>query len=58
MNMIRHEHLKLDRAKRLLRANTEQEMIERALDLGIGEEPILLAHRVARAERGFEEALR
>lgn len=60
VNMIRHKHLKLDqtkidRAKKLLRTKTEQETIERALDLVIGEEPILKAHRSLRASGGFEE---
>jgi hypothetical protein len=47
---IRHKHLKLeqtkiDRARRLLRAKTEQETVERALDRVLAEEPILRAHR-------------
>lgn len=61
VNMIRHKHLKLDqtkidRAKKLLRTKTEQETIEQALDLVIGEEPILKAHRAVRASGGFEQA--
>lgn len=61
--MIRHKHLKLDqtkidRAKKLLRAKTEQEAIERALDLVVGEEPILKAHRALRASEGFEDVFR
>lgn len=60
VNMTRHKHLKLDqdkidRAKSLLGAKTEQETIERALDLVLGEEPILKAHRRAKAVGGFEE---
>lgn len=63
VNMIRHKHLKLDqrkidRAKKLLRTKTEQETIERALDLVLGEEPILKAHRAVRASGGFEDAFR
>lgn len=63
MNMTRHKHLKLDqtkidRAKKLLGARTEQETIERALDLVLGEEPILKAHRRLKAVGGFEDALR
>ncbi len=63
MNTVRHKHLKLDqtkidRAKRLLGAKTEQETIERALDLVIGEEPILKAHRALRAAGGFEDVFR
>ena len=47
---IRHKHLKLDqrkldRARRLIRAKTEQETVERALDVLLAEEPILRAHR-------------
>lgn len=55
---IRHKHLKLeqgklDRAKKLLRAKTEQETVERALDVLLGEEPILRAHRKLRGIGGF-----
>lgn len=55
---IRHKHLKLeqrklDRAKRLLRAKTEQETVERALDVLLGEEPILRAHKKLRGIGGF-----
>jgi len=44
VNMTKHKHLKLDqskidRAKKLLGVKTEQETIERALDLVLGEEP-------------------
>ena len=47
---IRHKHLKLDqtkidRARRLFGVKTEQETVERALDLALAEEPILRAHR-------------
>jgi hypothetical protein len=63
MNMTRHKHLKLDqtkidRAKKLLGAKTEQETIEQALDLVLGEEPILKAHRRVKAVGGFEEPFR
>jgi hypothetical protein len=59
MNMTRHKHLKLDqskidRAKKLLGAKTEQDTIEQALDLVLGEEPILKAHRRVRAVGGFD----
>jgi hypothetical protein len=55
---IRHKHLKLDqtkidRAKKLLNAKTEQETIERALDLLLGEDAILRAHRKVRGTGGF-----
>ena len=61
VNMIKHKHLKLDqskidRAKKLLGAKTEQETIERALDLVLGEEPILRVHRRLKAVGGFEDA--
>ncbi len=57
---IRHKHLKLDqakldRARKLIRAGTEQETVERALDLLLAEEPILRAHRRVRAVGGFED---
>jgi hypothetical protein len=63
VNMLRHKHLKLDqskidRAKKLLRAPTEQETIERALDLVLGEEPILKAHRSVGRTGGFEDVFR
>jgi hypothetical protein len=50
---VRHKHLKLDqskidRAKRLFGVKTEQETIDRALDLAISEEAILRAHRKVR----------
>jgi len=59
VNMKRHKHLKLDqskidRAKKLLGSKTEQETIERALDLVLGEEGILKAHRRIKGVGGFE----
>ena len=47
---VRHKHLKLeqkkiDRARRLLGTATEQETLERALDIILAEERILRAHR-------------
>jgi hypothetical protein len=61
VNMTRHKHLKLDqgkidRAKKLLGAKTEQETINRALDLVLSEELILKTHRRVRAVGGFDEA--
>jgi hypothetical protein len=61
--MTRHKHLKLDqskidRAKKLLGAKAEQETIERALDLVLGEESILKVHRRVKAVGGFEDAIR
>lgn len=63
MNMTRHKHLKLDqskidRAKKLLGAKTEQETIERALDLVLSEELIVKAHRRLKSVGGFEEPFR
>jgi hypothetical protein len=60
MYMTRHKHLKLDqtkidRAKKLLGAKTEQETIERALDLVLAEELILKAHRSVRGVGGMED---
>jgi hypothetical protein len=50
---IRHKHLKLDqtkidRARRLFGVKTEQETVERALDLALAEDPIQRAHRKVR----------
>lgn len=63
VHMTKHKHLKLDqskidRAKKLLGVKTEQETIERALDLVLGEEPILRVHRRIKAVGGFEDAFR
>ena len=57
---IRHKHLKLDqtklsRAKHLLGVKTEQETIERALDVLLGEEPILKALRKAGGVGGIRD---
>jgi hypothetical protein len=59
VNMTKHKHLKLDqskidRAKKLLGAKTEQETIERALDLVLAEEALLKAHRRLKGVGGFE----
>ncbi len=58
MTGIRHKHLrlnqeKIDRARRLLAAETEQETIETALDVVLAEEPILQAHRRVKKVGGF-----
>jgi hypothetical protein len=60
VDMRKHKHLKLDqskidRAKKLLGVKTEQETIERALELVLGEEPILRVHRRLKAIGGFED---
>jgi hypothetical protein len=57
---IKHKHLrldqtKIDRARRVLRLRTEQETIERALELVIAEEPILRAHRQVRGIGGLTD---
>jgi hypothetical protein len=59
MNMtVRHKHLKLDqkkldRARKLIHAKTERETVERALDVLLGEEPILRAHRKVKGVGGL-----
>jgi hypothetical protein len=60
--MTRHKHLKLDqtkidRAKKLLGVKTEQEAIERALDMVLAEEAIVRTHRQVKGIGGFEDAL-
>ena len=61
LNMaVRDKHLRIDqdeidRAKRFLGVATEQETIERALDVLLAEEAIVRAHRRVRAVGGFEE---
>jgi hypothetical protein len=57
---VRHKHLKLDqskidKARRLFGAKTEQETIERALDIVIAEEPILRAHRKIKNVGGLSD---
>jgi len=59
--ILKHKHLKLDqakidRARKLLGARTEQETIDRALDLLISEEAIVRVHRKVRGVGGFEDA--
>ncbi len=63
VSMTRHKHLKLDqskidRAKKLLGTKTEQETIERALDLVAAEGRILKAHRKLGVVGGFEDVFR
>jgi hypothetical protein len=50
---LRLDQRKIDAAKRLLRAKTERETIERALDLVLAEAPILRAHARVKAVGGF-----
>lgn len=57
---IRHKHLKLDqakidRARRVLAAKTEQETLDRALDMVLAEDRIVRVLRRGRAIGGFED---
>ena len=60
---IRHKHLKLDqrkidKARRALGAKTEQEALDRALDMVLAEDRIVRVLRRGRATGGFEDVLR
>jgi hypothetical protein len=60
---VRHKHLKLDQrkidqARRILGAPTEQETIERALDMVLAEARIARVLRRGRAMGGFEDVFR
>jgi len=60
---IRHKHLKLDqgkidKARRTLGTKTEQETLERALDMVLAEDRIVRVHRRGREMGGFEDAFR
>ena len=60
---IRHKHLKLDqrkidKARRALGAKTEQEALDRALDMVLAEDRIVKVLRRGRAIGGFEDAFR
>lgn len=60
---IRHKHLKLDqrkidRARRALGAKTEQETLDRALDMVLAEDRIVAVLRGARGTGGFEDVFR
>jgi hypothetical protein len=57
---IRHKHLKLDqrkidKARRALGAKTEQETVERALDMVLVEDRIIRVLRRGKAIGGFED---
>ena len=61
VNMERHKHLKLDqskidRARKILGAKTEQETVARALDLVLAEGRIVKVHRRLKGVGGFEDA--
>ncbi|MBX7113557.1 MAG: hypothetical protein K1X64_04415 [Myxococcaceae bacterium] len=58
--VIKHKHLKLEqskieRARRYLGVKTEQEAIERALDLLLAEAAIVRAHRKVRGVGGVSD---
>jgi hypothetical protein len=60
---IRHKHLKLDqrkidKARRTLGTKTEQETLDRALDMVLAEDRIVRVLRRGRAMGGFEDVLR
>ena len=60
---IRHKHLKLDqrkidKARRTLGAKTEQETLERALDMVLAEDRIVRVLRRGRGMGGLEDVFR
>jgi hypothetical protein len=60
---IRHKHLKLnqhkiDRARRALGTKTEQETLERALDMVLAEHRIVRVLRRGKGIGGFEDVFR
>ena len=60
---IRHKHLKLDqrkidKARRTLGTKTEQETLDRALDMVLAEDRIVRVLRRGRAIGGFEDVSR
>lgn len=60
---LRHKHLKLDqqkldRARRLLGVRTEQEAVDRALDVLVAEEEILKALRKAKGVGGVHDVFK
>ena len=57
---LKNKHLrldqgKIDRARKLLRVKTEQEAIDHALDVLLGEEPIIRAHQQIKMVGGFNK---
>ncbi|MEA2625583.1 MAG: hypothetical protein QOD06_1628 [Candidatus Binatota bacterium] len=57
---VRHKHLKLDqrkidKARRVLAAKTEQETLDRALDMVLAEDRIVRVLRRGRGIGGFED---
>ncbi len=64
MNMdLRHKHLKLnqrkiDQARRALGTKTEQETLDRALDMVLADQRIVRVLRRGKAMGGFEDVFR
>jgi hypothetical protein len=57
---VRHKHVKLDqrkidKARRVLGAKTEQETLERALDMVLAEDRIVRVLRRGKAVGGFDD---
>ena len=60
---VRHKHLKLDqrkidKARRTLGAKTEQETLDRALDMVLADDRIVRVLKRGRAMGGFEDVFR
>ncbi len=60
---IRHKHLKLDqrkidKARRALGTKTEQETLERALDMVLAEERLTRALKRGKSVGGFDDVFR
>jgi hypothetical protein len=60
---VRHKHLKLDqskidKARRALGTKTEQETLERALDMVLAEDRIVRVLRRGKAVGGFDDVFR
>jgi hypothetical protein len=53
--LIRLSQTKIDRARRILRTKTQQETVERALDLVLAEEAIIRTHRRIKGVGGFTD---
>ena len=53
--LIRLSQTKIDRARRILRTKTQQETVERALDLVLAEEAIIRTHRRVKRVGGFTD---
>jgi hypothetical protein len=53
---LRLDQSKIDRARKILGARTEQETVEQALDMVLAEHRIQKAHRRVKAVGGLEDA--